>query len=317
MQYPLVTIGIPTYNRADGYLQQTLQCALAQKYPRLEIIVSDNCSTDDTEAVVRRYADPRMRYIRQPVPLIPNDHFNFCLAQARGDYFLLLHDDDLIDADFVEACLKAADYRGDVGIIRAGVRVIDANSAVIDEGMNDVVGLSTGDFFLAWIDGKTSQYLCGTLFNTKALSSVGGLHSRHNCFQDVMATFRVLGRMGRVDVAAMKASTRQHGGKWTHAARVKQWCEDSADLLELMCEVAPASAAEIRRRGERFFARINFSRASGIRSPLARAATYAMVYRFFGRRYLPPLRMILQSTGVYRGLRSIKRKVLGLPAWAD
>ncbi len=51
--YPLVTIGIPTYNRADGYLQETLESALAQGYRHMEIIVSDNCSTDDIERVVR------------------------------------------------------------------------------------------------------------------------------------------------------------------------------------------------------------------------------------------------------------------------
>jgi glycosyltransferase involved in cell wall biosynthesis len=317
MKVPLVTIGIPTYNRASGYLQQTLESALAQKYPSLEIVVSDNCSTDNTEAVVKSYTDPRLRYVRQQTPLVPNDHFNFCLAQAKGDYFLLLHDDDLIDHDFVETCLKTADYRSNVGIIRSGVRVIDANNVVIDESRNEVAGLSTGDFFLAWIDGKTSQYLCGTLFNTQAFQGIGGLRSRHNCFQDVMATFRVLARQGRVDVPAVKASTRQHGAKWTHVARVRQWCEDSVDLLELMCDLAPEKATAIRNSGERFFATINFSRASDIRSPVGRLAAYAMVYRFFRGRYWPPTRMVLQSTALYRGLRRLKRKVLGLPAWAD
>lgn len=317
MTFPLVTIGIPTYNRAGGYLRQALESALAQKYPSLEIVVSDNCSTDDTEAVVRGYRDPRIRYIRQRTPLIPNENFNFCLAQAKGDYFLLLHDDDVIDHDFVELCLKAADYKTHVGIIRAGVRAIDANSLVINEGRNDVVGVSTGDFFLAWFEGRTSQYLCGTLFNTAAFKEIGGLHSRHNCFQDVMATFRILARHGRVDIPAVKASARQHGGKWARVAGVRKWCEDSADLLELMCELAPDKALDIRKSGLLFFVRNNYLRASNIRSPFARLAAYAMVYRFFGRRYWPPVRMVFQSTALYRGLRYIKRKVLGLPAWAD
>ena len=264
---------------------------------------------------MEKYARPGLRYIRQETPLIPNDNFNFCLRQAKGDYFLLLHDDDLIDSDFVESCLKSVDYSTSAGLIRAGVRIIDAKGMVILEGTNDVSGLSTGEFFLAWMEGRTSQYLCGTLFNTQALKEIGGFRSRHNLFQDVIASYRIMARHGRVDVPATKASARQHGAKWTQVARVGQWCEDSVELLDLMCELAPAQTDRIRRQGERFFATINFGRASDIRSPMGRLTAYLMVYRFFGRRYLPPARMVLQSTMLYRLLRQLKRKVLGLPAW--
>ncbi len=63
--FPLVTIAIPTYNRADGYLKQALQSAVNQTYKNIEIVVSDNCSPDNTEAVVRSYTDPRIRYFQQ------------------------------------------------------------------------------------------------------------------------------------------------------------------------------------------------------------------------------------------------------------
>jgi len=115
---PLVTIGIPTYNRADNYLRQSLNAAVNQTYSNLEIIVSDNCSTDNTESVVKDFHDPRIRYFKQKVNIIANDNFNFCLNQARGEYFLLLHDDDLIDNDFIETCMKSTNYSTDIGIIR-------------------------------------------------------------------------------------------------------------------------------------------------------------------------------------------------------
>jgi glycosyltransferase involved in cell wall biosynthesis len=78
---------MPTYNRANGYLREALDSALAQTYPNLEIVISDNGSTDNTESVVRSYADPRIRYYRQQPPIISNDNFNFCLQQANGAYF--------------------------------------------------------------------------------------------------------------------------------------------------------------------------------------------------------------------------------------
>ena len=317
LSVPLVTIAIPTYNRANGYLRQTLESALGQTYPNVEIVVSDNCSPDATERVVNDYGDSRVRYFRQQTPLAPNDNFNFCLDQARGEYFLLLHDDDVIDDDFVEVCLKAADYDTNVGIIRTGLRTIDAKNVVFGEKKNEVVGLSAGDFFLAWFEGRTTHYCCNTLFNTKIFKNIGGFHSRHNCFQDAMAAFQILAKYGRVDVPSPKASNRRHGGKLAHTARVKEWCEDSKDLLDLMCQLAPEKRGAIQEQGERYFANVNYNRASNMRSLRGRIKAFWLVYRFFGYRYPPSLGRLFRTTALYRGLRHLKRKMLGLPPWID
>jgi len=314
---PLVSIGIPTYNRASGYLPETLESALAQTYPNLEIIVADNCSPDNTRTVVEGYGDPRIRYFRHEPGIKPNDNFNFCLQQANGAYFLLLHDDDTIDPDFVDTCMRVAGYDTHVGIIRTGTRIIDAAGTVRYEGKNGVAGLATADFFLGWFRGQTPLYLCSTLYNCPGLKQIGGLHSRHNLFQDVVAMARLAATQGRVDVEAPKASARQHGGKWTHVARVREWCEDSLELLDLLCELAPDKQAEVRERGVRFFINVNYSRASDVRALAERLKAYLIVYRFFGRRRLPPASMVFRSTALYRGLRHIKRKILGMPAWVD
>ena len=314
---PLVSIGIPTYNRASRYLRETLASALAQSYPNLEIVVADNCSTDNTRTLVEGYRDPRIRYFRHDPGLKPNDNFNFCLQQAKGAYFLLLHDDDTIDADFVDTCMRAADYDTGVGIIRTGTRIIDAAGMVLYERINGVAGLSTADFFLGWFGGATSLYLCSTLYNCSGLKRIGGFHSRHNLFQDVVAMVRLAATSGRVDVEAPKANARQHGGKWTHVARVREWCEDSLELLDVLCELAPDKAAEVRERGLQFFVNINYSRATDVRALVERLKAYMIVYRLFGRKYLPSAEMVFSSTAIYRSLRKVKRKILGLPAWVD
>ena len=314
---PMVTIGIPTYNRANGYLKETLESALAQTYPNIEIVVADNCSPDNTRSVVEGYKDLRIRYYRHEVGMKPNDNFNFCLQQANGAYFLLLCDDDKIDPDFVGACMRAAGNDSHAGIIRTGTRIINALGTVIHEGKNRVAGLSTADFFLGWFTGKTPLYLCSTLYNIKGLRSAGGFHSRHNLFQDVAATVRVAAAMGRVDIEQPMASARQHGGKWTHVARVREWCEDSFELLDLLCELAPEKQVEVRNRGMDFFSKVNYNRASDVRAPGKRLKAYLIVYRFFGRRYLPSVRMLFHSTAIYRVLRQIKRRILGHPAWVD
>ncbi len=314
---PLVSIAIPTYNRAETYLRPCLEGALRQTYPNLEIIVSDNGSRDGTEALVTSFADPRIRYYRQSQNVPPNDNFNFCLQQAQGSYFHLLLDDELVDADFVEVCMRAADGRADFGLLRTGLRAINANGVVIEETPNQDDGRSLSDLVLAWFDARTSMYLCNTIFNRAALLALGGFRSRHNLFQDVVAQIRVAARMPRANIVEVKATTRRHSGQYTYAAKVREWCVDSLDLLELICLETPETEALIRERGGRFFASICYSRANAIRSPAARLQAYKDVYRFFGHRHMPSPRLLLSGTEVYRSLRRMKRKMLQLPAWTD
>ena len=122
--HPLVTIAIPTYNRAGSYLRETLAGAMNQTYENIEIIVSDNCSSDNTEAFIRGISDRRIRYFRHKTNIGANNNFNYCLEQANGDYFLLLQDDDMIDNDFVEVCMTVANHSKDTGIMRVPVRII-------------------------------------------------------------------------------------------------------------------------------------------------------------------------------------------------
>ncbi len=63
---PLVSIGIPTYNRAS-VLRRAVESALTQDHTNLELVISDNASTDETEAVCQEFCerDNRVRYIRQ------------------------------------------------------------------------------------------------------------------------------------------------------------------------------------------------------------------------------------------------------------
>ena len=284
---PLISIGIPTYNRADGYLRETLESALQQTYQNIEIIVSDNCSTDNTEAYIKSFTDSRLRYFRQAQPIIPNSNYNFCLGKARGKYFLLLHDDDTIDRDFIETCMRAIQPRNNVGIIRTGTRIIDEHGKTIREKPNLSSGQSAEEFILAWLSRKTALYLCSTLFNTEQFKELGGLHSKHLLFQDVIAEMKLAALHGRAEVKAVKASVRKHSGERTFSAKVTDWCEDSLMLLDLMCELTENDKDLIRQKALRFFSVRNYNWASHIPSLRERWLNYWMVYKTFERSHSP------------------------------
>lgn len=118
---PLVTVGIPTYNRPAG-LDRTLACITGQTYPNLEILVSDNCSTTpETEQVARAWQrrDPRIVYHRQPENIGLEPNFKYLLAKAQGEYFFWAADDDGWTPDFVSEGMAAI---GDAGSVMTGMR---------------------------------------------------------------------------------------------------------------------------------------------------------------------------------------------------
>src|SRR5713226_3275180 len=91
----LVSIGLPTHNRSAS-LRRAIASALAQDYRPIELIVSDNGSTDETETICRAAAehDSRIKYLRQPENRGAAANFQAVLDHARGDFFLWLADDD-------------------------------------------------------------------------------------------------------------------------------------------------------------------------------------------------------------------------------
>lgn len=98
---PFFTVGVPTFNRADHYLPHTLGILLRQSFADFEVLVSDNAADDNTTEVVAGFGDPRIRYVRRPERLQPGAHFAAIAAEARGKYFVLNQDDDLLHLDFL------------------------------------------------------------------------------------------------------------------------------------------------------------------------------------------------------------------------
>jgi glycosyltransferase involved in cell wall biosynthesis len=283
-----VTIGIPTYNRADGFLKQAIQCALDQSYENVEVVISDNCSTDNTEALVKGFPDKRIRYFRQSHNIGPYKNFNFCLEQAMGDYFLMLHDDDMIDRDFVEACIEKAGYSKDIGVIRTGTRLVDGKGIIKAEFPNLAQGSSMEDFCKSWFAGKTVLYFCSTLFNTEGLRRIGGFHSRKNLFQDAVAVVKLASQYPIVNVEGIKASFRKHSGEITFSVRVSDWCDDSLQVIELTQELATRDKVFLLDESMRFFSRLNYRRAMAVKDRIKRVWTYLIVWQKFQYKYPPP-----------------------------
>lgn len=284
---PLVSIGIPTYNRAERNLRKVIERALGQTYQNIEVIVSDNCSTDQTPELVGGIIDPRLRYYRQQTNIGPINNFNYCLNQAKGDYFLLFHDDDMIDEDFVESCVAALKPGQDVGVVFTGVRIIDEHDNVLREYQNGASGLSPSEFILGWFEGKVSLYLCSTLYHAEKLRAVGGFHSPKDLFDDLVPTFTLVVKEGRADVSEIKASFRRHSGSGGSAMPISDWIEDSHYLLDTIYALFPQERETLEKLGTRYFCRKMYWYASAREGFSQRMKDFLLIYQSFDYCYSP------------------------------
>jgi glycosyltransferase involved in cell wall biosynthesis len=110
MNPTLVTLGVPVRNGA-AMLPRALDSIVAQDHPHIEVIISDNASTDATPEITRDYAAryPFIRVLRQETPLTAIDNFMLLLREARGEFFAWCAHDDTRTPDFVSAMLSAFD----------------------------------------------------------------------------------------------------------------------------------------------------------------------------------------------------------------
>ena len=105
---PMVSIGLPTYNRPAG-LRKALEWILQQTYPNLEILVSDNCSTNtEVQKITTEFAarDNRIRVFRQNENIGLENNFNYVYAQSLAPYFIWMSDDDFFDANYISDCVQ-------------------------------------------------------------------------------------------------------------------------------------------------------------------------------------------------------------------
>ena len=123
--YPLITVGIPTYNRA-ALVKRCIEGVLAQTYPSIEVLVSDNVSTDNTLAVLGAIRDDRLRILTSSENVGAVENFAKCIRQARGNYLVLLSDDNFWVTDtFLERCAQMIKAEPGLPIVLAAYDVLD------------------------------------------------------------------------------------------------------------------------------------------------------------------------------------------------
>ncbi|MFH1039279.1 MAG: glycosyltransferase [PVC group bacterium] len=174
-EIPKVSICIPTYNQGR-FLGECLQSALNQTYRDIEIIVSVNHCTDNTDEVLGQFSDPRLRIVRPGQFLPVKDNFTFCISRSRGEYFCYVCSDDLFLPEFIESQASFLDRYPSVAFVYCAVERIDEAGKTIrlEKSINHSWVRKGSQELKRYIDGmKCVGDAC--LVRRAAYEAVGGI----------------------------------------------------------------------------------------------------------------------------------------------
>lgn len=130
---PTLTVGVPVFNMG-AYLEAAVESVLSQSFADLEVIISDNASTDETESVGRALAarDSRVAYRRNPQNLGLSANNNLLVPLARGRLFKWAPADDLLLPGYLERCVAVLEADPTVVLAYPRTRFVDGDGVALD-----------------------------------------------------------------------------------------------------------------------------------------------------------------------------------------
>jgi glycosyltransferase involved in cell wall biosynthesis len=136
----IITIGMPLFN-AETFLGDSLNSLLSQSQGDFQLIISDNASTDGTEAICRSYAkaDSRIAYYRQPTNEGASTNFQFVLDAADTPFFMWAAGDDLWAPNYIETCI--ARLQSDSGLALVASLVVPFIDSIYSAPMYNLSSL--------------------------------------------------------------------------------------------------------------------------------------------------------------------------------
>lgn len=172
-ELPLVSIVITNYNREKS-IAKAIESALEQDYPNLEIIISDNFSTDNSHQVISRYTnDKRVRYFRNQTNLGMLGNFKICFEErAKGDYITIVNsDDELINPQFISQCVTLINKHENIAIVKSN-HIVNNQGKDIFMRYDSYKEFYTGIDFLKEINFDLDFGWAGIFLNKKHLDTL-------------------------------------------------------------------------------------------------------------------------------------------------
>lgn len=199
---PYATIAIPVRN-GENFIEEAISSILAQSFNDLEVVISDNASTDGTEKICRRFAhdDRRVKYHRFEENVGAGPNFNRAFELGSGKYFKWHAHDDKLGPAFVERCVEMLDRDDDLSLVFGPTICIDSAGREIDWGahlfMPPLMQDDPVERFRAVLRGAGSCFPIFGMFRTEILHKTCLHRPYYGSDRALIAEAALLGKIAR------------------------------------------------------------------------------------------------------------------------
>ena len=218
---PAVSVGLPVYN-GERFLAEALESVLSQTFADLELVISDNASTDRTEEICRSYAghDTRIRYYRNDVNLGALPNFNRVFELSRGKYFKWAAHDDVLRPELLRRCVEALEAAPDAVLCQSAIEYIDESGASLGIHRHHIPGSDSPEAatrFAALVLKPHDCYAQMGVLRRDLVEGAMPMAGFHGADRSLLAKIALRGRYLSVPEALLQV--RDHAGRYSRAQK--------------------------------------------------------------------------------------------------
>ena len=217
-----VSVIVPTFNRAH-MVTETIDSILNQTFNDFELIVVDNCSSDNTEAVIKAYTDERIRYFKHDNGGIVAVNRNYGMSQARGEYIAFCDDDDLWLPEKLEKQMLEFEKDRQVALVCTNAIIFDENG---ERGEFFKAGFPDSNFTFESLVWRSSVICSSVLVRKSVIDDVGMMDESPEIFsaEDYELWLRIARRyrIKYIDLSLIRYRTHTGGYKKRSVAAIER-----------------------------------------------------------------------------------------------
>ena len=173
----LFSIGIPAFKAR--FLPECIESILIQTYQNYELIILNDCSPDDIKSIVAGYNNNRIRYLENDVNVGAEhviDNWNKCLYLAKGEYFVLMSDDDKMEPDYLEEFMKLIEKYPELDVYHCRSKIINEHSVAYELTLSCPEYESTYNYIWHVLNSKRNKFISDFVFRSSALIGKNGFY---------------------------------------------------------------------------------------------------------------------------------------------
>ena len=235
---PRFSVILPVHN-GEAYIAATIESVVAQTYPHFRLLILENASTDQTRAIIDRYADERISVIPAPRLLSIEENWGRILDLDLDEYGTFISHDDLIYPTFLQAITGLIAAEPQASLYHTSYHLIDGTGRVLRDALPGARKEDVHEFMASVHSFQREIASVGYVARSADYKKVGGLPSFAGLlYADTVCWYRLTALAYKAYLPTPLAAFRLHAQSATRSSVLVTYYEASRQYLEAVAQLA-------------------------------------------------------------------------------